>query len=39
MEKLSRNQFFEFRLQNQIWEYFHYYIRNQRVKIHGYTKF
>ena len=31
--------FFSFDLENQIYGYFYYHIRNQRIKIRGYREF
>ena len=39
MEKLVENIFFIFELENRICGYFHYYIRNQHVKIRKYREF
>ena len=39
MEKLVKNIIFYFDLENQISGYFHHHIRNERLKIGGYSEF
>ena len=39
MKKLAKNIFFSFYLKNQICGYCHHHIRNQRLKIRGYSEF
>ena len=39
MKKLIENIFFSFDHENKIFGYFHHRIRNQRLKIRGYSEF